>query len=140
MRITNDSHVDHNLSELHLQFILEAFGSREGFFIATLELPEHLAPLPCGLYGPLMGDAPVGEDEVTYVRRGNRPGDSRMTHRQPRKVRQMTIICGPHEGETIMFTAYGGPCAPREPWDESLSTAEREESVAFWKDHALAEE
>jgi len=140
MKITKDSHVDHNLTTEHLEFIKERFGHIEEFFIETVEVPLHLPPLPCGLFGPFMGDEPVEESEVSYVRRGDRPGDSRVVQRAQRMVRKMTVIGGPHEGAIIMFTAYGGPCAPREPWDESLSPEEREESVAFWKDHALAAE
>jgi hypothetical protein len=140
MKITKDSHVDHNLTEEHLEFIKERFGHLEEFFIETVEVPLHLPPLPCGLFGPLMGDEPVAEHEVSYVRRGDRPGESRIVQRDVRRVRQMTVIGGPHEGAIIMFTAYGGPCAPREPWDESLPDEEREESVTFWKVHALAAE
>jgi len=140
MKITKDSHVDHNLTDSHLRFIEARFGHVEEFFIETVEVPLLLPPLPCGLYGPFMGDEPVEESDVSYVRRGDRSGDSRIVARPQRMVRQMTVIGGPHEGDIIMFTAYGGPCAPREPWDESLSDEEREESVSFWKDHALAAE
>ncbi len=138
MHITSDSHVDHALTADHLAFILSRFGDREAFFLETVELPAELPPLPCGLHGPLMGDEPVPEAEVSYVVRGDRPGASRTTDRPTRMVRTMTVIGGPHKGAVILYTAYGGPSAPREPFDPGLDEAGRAESQAFWAEHALS--
>ena len=53
----------------------------------------------------------------------------------------MTVVAGP-DGEIPcrLYTCYGGPCAPREPGDTSLSDEERAESLAFWLQHALSSE
>jgi len=61
------SHLDHGLSPAHLDFLEATFGDRAGFFLETVEMPEHLASLPCGLHGPVMGDPPV-TDAVLEVR------------------------------------------------------------------------
>lgn len=141
MKITKDSHVDHALTEAHLAFILERFGARDdGFFIETIELPANLPPLPCGLHGPLMGDAQIGDEECTLEVRANRVGLSRVCTRAPRWVRKLTVIVGPHEGETILYTAFGGPAAPREPFDPSLQGDALTESRLFWSQHALSRE
>lgn len=138
MKIVPESHVDHALTPAHIRFLMKKFGSRKAFFIKTVRLPRDLAPLPCDLHGPLVGEPAVAESEATYVRRGNRAGESRMCHRPTILVRQMTVIGGLFNGQMALFTAYGGPAAPREPWDPSLkSAAERRESETFWKRHAL---
>jgi hypothetical protein len=127
----------------------EQFGAREGFFIATVELPAHLGPLDCGLYGPAVGDEPVPDALAVYAKRGTRDNASRMVRRPSRPTRTLTVIAGPQgpgnstpDDTTIMYTSYGGPCAPREPGDLSLQGDGQEaalaESKAFWAEHALA--
>lgn len=142
LTIQPQSHLDHNLSQAHVNFILSAFADRDGFFIATIELPEHLPDLTCALHGPVMGDDPVPEAEVEYVVRGTRAGASRLTNRPPRPTRWLTVIGGPYGGESCMlYTAYGshgGPLTPREPWDKSIPENEREASRDFWAVHALS--
>lgn len=138
MDISPASHLDHNLSPVHVAFIREQFGDRTAFFLETVELPPELPALPCNLHGPATGGAPVDEAEVTYSIRGSRKGPSRMCGRPPVEVRTLTVIGGVHEGSCILFTAYGGPSCPREPWDETLDAAGRAESQAFWATHALS--
>lgn len=137
MDITPASHLDHHLTPAHLAFIREKFGDRTAFFLETIELPADLPSLPCNLHGPATGGAAVPEGEVHYAVRGDRKGPSRLCRRPPVTVRTMTVIGGVHEGACILFTAYGGPCAPREPWDETLDEAGREKAKAFWAEHAL---
>ena len=137
MKITKDSHLDHALQPEHIAFIERTFGDRQAFFLETVELPPELPSLPCSLVGPAVGKPAVSEAEVTYMVRGERKGPSRIVSGEPSMVRTLTVIGGEHEGEVILFTAYGGPCAPREPWDESLDDAGREEARAFWSEHAL---
>jgi len=137
MDITAASHLDHNLSPAHVAFIRERFGDRTAFFLETVELPEGLPAVPCNLHGPATGSDPVLEAEVFYEVRGARKGPSRMCARPPIQVRTLTVIGGPHEGRCILFTAYGGPCAPREPWDETLDSTGYGEAVDFWGRHAL---
>lgn len=138
MKITSDSHVDHGLSEQVIALILERFGAHEGFGIHTLEIPEELGEVKCALIGPLTGHPPVTADQVYFKRRDGRAGESRMVDRPLVSTRLVTVIHGYHNGETILFTAYGGPCAPRERYDHTLSPEERQESIAFWEQHALA--
>jgi hypothetical protein len=139
LTICKDSHLDHELSLDQLRWVLETFADRSGFFIETVELPVELGGLSCGLYGPLMGDESVPEGEVVYKPRGGREGASRLCPREPRRVRRVTVIAGPHEDlDCVLYTVYGGPCAPKEPTDPTLKDEEREASEAFWKEHALA--
>jgi hypothetical protein len=140
LKILPVSHLDHGLTPAHVAWLTLHFADRTGFFLATVELPAELPSLSCGLHGPLVGDPPVPESEVTYQARGDRPGKSRLCARPSRPTRLLTVIAGP-EGEDpcALYTAFGGPAAPREPWDESLEGDEvREASAAFWAEHALS--
>lgn len=142
MIITQESHLDHaGLTFGHLKFIFTKFEKKEGFFIESFEFPEELGSLPCGLYGPLVGDAPVPEDAVTYGRRGERQCDTRFVDKPLRPTRTATIIAGPDDKGhgCVLYTVYGGPPAPREPGDISIkSEGERKEAEAFWAEHALS--
>lgn len=150
MIIRSVAHLDHTLHSVHLSFILKMFGGRQSFFIETVEMPTsfrlpateldlEIPEVQLGLYGPLCGDDPVLENDVTYAVRGVRSCASRMTDRPARMTRQLTIIAGPHEGEPcVLYTAYGGPAAPREPGDTSIESWEDiVSSREFWKTHAL---
>jgi hypothetical protein len=56
-------------------------------------------------------------------------------------VRTVTVIGGPDDkGSVILYTAFGGPSALREPWDPGLTEEERYESQRFWSEHALSRE
>jgi hypothetical protein len=140
MQIIAASHLDHGLTEAQVAHIGQRFAERDSFFIETFELPEELGTVPCGIHGPIMGDAPVDEAEVTYQVRGERLFSSRMIAKEERKVRTVTVIAGPHEDQAcVLFTAFGGPLAPREPEDVSIpSDEERAKSRAFWAQHALS--
>ena len=98
-----ESHLDHNLTAAQIAYVMERFADRETFFIETFELPEELGTVPCGLYGPLMGDPPVPESEVTRAPRGSRTWSSRLVDRPARPCQQVTVIAGPHE-ETCKST------------------------------------
>lgn len=139
MQITKDSHIDHNLTEAQVAFIADKFANHQIFFIETFELPEELGTVESALHGPIVGDEPVPEAEVHYIIRGNRKCASRMVKRPVRQMRTVTVIAGPHEGKCILYTAYGGPCAPREPGDTGLSSWEQiVEAREFWAKHALS--
>jgi hypothetical protein len=157
-----DSHVDHNLTSQQLDFVLAQDPSLHGtgpVRVFTIQMPESLGCLPCGLYGPLCGDKPVREAQVFYATRGERKGESRLmkdgvsphpsgvdalTLSAPyptRPSRLVTIVAGPHDGHPwVLFTAYGGPLAPKEPFDfeDDDSSEQAQESRAFWSEHALA--
>lgn len=141
MRITTESHLDHGLTPAHVAWLTELFAEREAFFVETVEIPSELSPLTCGLHGPATGGEPVPESEVHYARRGQRAGESRLCRRPPQETRLVTVVAGPDGDEPcVLYTAYGGPSAPRESWDETLDDAGRAESSAFWRLHALSAE
>jgi hypothetical protein len=109
--------------------------------VFTMDLPDGMT-LPCGLYGPTMGDEPVAEDQVYYRHRGFRTWKSRIRENAlPREVGQATIIAGPHEGKRwVLYTVYGGSSAPREPGDtRGRSIKDLAEGEAFWSTHALVD-
>jgi hypothetical protein len=141
MHLSPASHLDHALTPAHVAWLLERLGPRAGFFVETIELPPALESLPCGLHGPVLGDAPLADDETTLAVRGARAWPSRLCQRPCRPSRLLTVIAGPdEEGETVLYTAFGGPCAPREPGDPSLAEDAQglAESQAFWATHALS--
>ena len=141
MKISKDSHLDHGLNQPQIDFLLARFAGRETFFIETVSLPAELGTVPCGLYGPMMGDTPVQETEVEYGVRGERAYKSRLVARPARATDQVTVIAGPHEGEAcVLYTAFGGPRAPQEFDDPRLSAENRDMSGKFWDEHALARE
>lgn len=81
----------------------------------------------------------VTEDRVFYAKRGSREYTSRLVNAAPRLTSLVTVIAGPHDGKPcVLYTAFGGPKAPKEPNDPTLTDAERAESHAFWRDNALA--
>jgi hypothetical protein len=132
-----DSHLDHNLTDAQVAFILERFANRDAFFIETFELPSELGTIPCGLFGPLVGDAPISDDEVVLAKRGERTWNSRLVERAPRPSSTITVIAGPHDGNAcVLYTAYAGPSAPQEPGDPGCKNVDA--STAFWREHALA--
>ena len=139
MKILPASHLDHGLHVSVVAHIAERFADRDAFFIETFELPAELPSANSGLHGPLVGDAPVSDVEVWYEVRGTRQGPTRFCPRPLRVTRLVTVVAGPHEGEPcVLYTAYGGPQAPREPWDTSLTPAQVVESQEFWATHALS--
>jgi hypothetical protein len=152
LTITKSSHLDHGLQTSHVRFLLEKLGDRDAFFLTTLELPGDLPGLSCALRGPAVGLPPVPDALVELRCRPGRSYPSRMLRKdlgqdsgthplwRPVLTRQMTVIAGPGLGlPCVLYTAFGGPAAPREPADPSLPEAERAASVAFWSEHALAE-
>ncbi len=65
-----------------------------------------------------------------------------MVARPNRPTRTLTVIAGPSDGKAcVLYTSYGGPCAPREPGDPGIPNWEGvQEARAFWAEHALAAE
>ena len=134
-----DSHFDHGLSSAQVDYLLATLADHRtgGVFVTTVELPVELGTVPCGLYGPTMGDPPVSDVEATLEVRGTRAWKSRLIDRPMRPTRSVTVVAGPHDGEPcIVYTMFGGPQAPQEPDDPGCKDVEG--SRAFWRDHALA--
>lgn len=133
------SHLDHNITAAQLDYLLHRFADRTAFFIETVELPPELGTVPCALYGPTMGDAPVDEDRVFYKARGERAYASRLLDAPTRPTNKITVIAGPHDGhDCIIYTAFGGPLAPKEPDDPTLNESDKPDSRSFWSTHSLA--
>lgn len=131
-------HADHGVSVETIAWALSHINP-EGFFIRTMELPEGHCDLLSALYGPLAGDAAVSDDVVSFVKRSEDRPASRMINSAKRPSRLLTVIGTAKDGDVTIFTAYGGPCAPREVGDATLATdEEKKESADFWAQHALA--
>ncbi|MBY0231539.1 MAG: hypothetical protein K2W96_19815 [Gemmataceae bacterium] len=132
------SHTDHVALDVvrHLEVL---YKDRTAPFAETITLPDHLPEVDDGLYGPINGDAPVGEEEVFYARRPGRVSPSRLIDRPARKTRKLTVIAGPRRGlPCVLVTAFGGPRAEKEVADTSLDEAGLESARRFWAEHALA--
>ena len=127
LTIAAASHLDHGLTPEHIVWLLETFADRNEFFIETVDIPAHLPAVTSALYGPVMGDLPIAESEVWYTIRGGRRCASRVlaSAAAPRPTRMLTVVAGPHEGAPcVLFTAYGGYAAPREPGDTTIPSWE----------------
>ena len=135
------AHDDHGLTEPHLRFIDTLLSDWDGSFtILHVDMPDGCPALPSALYGPAAGDKVVTEGEVSYEKRGNRPGPSRLIDRPSRPCRKMVLIAGPGREGPIIYTAFGSPVrAPREWWDSSMLPHEALESASFWMEHALGD-
>ena len=106
------------------------------------------------LYGPVCGDQPIPENQVSYTQRGSgRKWNSRFINKPLRKSNKLTLIAGPVEGhdDIVVYTIHGGPVAAEEIGDlqaklknsespsEKILLRERlDESKMFWKKHALS--
>lgn len=131
-------HADHGVTEEHLTLIA-ALAPQAGFFLLTIDLPEGVPSLLCGLHGPLAGDPPVPSSEVHWATRGERTNLSRLCDRAPRETRRMTCIGNVEDVYSMtIYTAYGGELAPREITDPTLPADAAEESAQFWAVHALS--
>lgn len=83
--------------------------------------------------------------EVALIKLGTRHYESRIINAPMRPTRTLTVIAGPYEThECVLYTCYGGPCAPREPGDfkgdpqDLAGERQRQESNDFWAVHALS--
>lgn len=131
-------HADHGVTASTLEWALAQINPT-GFFLRTLTLPEDHVDLLNGLYGPASGDEPIHDNVVTFNKRSEDRPASRMVNLPKRPTRLLTIIGMVADGETTIFTAYGGPAAEREPGDVTLvSEADMKAAADFWATHALA--
>lgn len=134
LEIIPESHLDHGLSQKQIDYIKEQFSDCNEFVLKTIEIPGSV---PCGLYGPLMGDPPISGDEAYDEVRGGRGWPSRLVDKPMRQTNKVTVIAGPHgDKPCVLYTAYGGPAAPQEPGDPNAR--DKGASEKFWSEHALA--
>lgn len=133
-------HGDHGISKELMQKLIDSIHPT-GFFLKTVELPPEAPDVMSAIYGPIVGDPPVEEGQVTYKRRTEDRPLSRMISKPMRPTRQVTIIGNEIEDQVTIFTCYGGPAAEREPGDKNLKTLEEKEaSRLFWAEHALSDQ
>lgn len=133
-------HQDHGINPDQMDNTQETLRLSElpvGFFIRTVRIPLALGPVPCGIHGPVMGDAPISDDEIVYRTRGDRPYTDRCIDRPLRQVSYVQAIGTMREdGSCLLYTVYGGPLAPMNPEDPGCP--DREAARAFWSKHALS--
>lgn len=143
LQILNEqSHLDHGLSKAVLAHLKRKYKGCTGFMLETITLPKNLGTVESALYGPAAGDAPIRDSQVYMSGRGlDRTWKSRMVKAPMRQTRKLTVIAGPMGPDVPcgLYTAYGGPAAPREPGDPSMNEQETAEAVEFWSVHALAD-
>jgi len=138
------AHNDHGISEEQANYIHDQVMSSEpdGFFIKEVVLPPVYGTIENSLYGPEEGDEPVSEEEVVYLKRGERMYSDRMVRwpkRQTDRCQAIGIV--KYDEETsqthvVYFTIYGGALAPQHP--EDPNNRDIEGSKEFWSKHALA--
>lgn len=152
VRILPGSHTDHWQDDHQFAAALAAFTDIPADRV-TVRTVDVSFDVQCALVGPVCGDPAVTEAEVRYVTRSGRAGATRALAKTPMgenhvgilrvkwpASRRVTAVFGPAQGDDprpVLYTMYGGPAAPREPWDPTLDDAGRRESEAFWAEHAL---
>ena len=143
MNFPKIAHGDHPMSKAQLSWIQkhpEIAKMKEGAFICKVfKLPEVLGTIPSALYGPSVGDSVITEDDVVYMKRGDRDEPSRMVDMPCRPARNLCVIGLVGQ---VAFTMYGTQAtepAPREPYDKSISSdEERAFATKFWSEHGLS--
>ena len=75
-------------------------------------------------------------DNIVFAQRPNRSGLTRFVKGREPEPCSTVVVClkRAREGGYILLTAYIGRRTPAEPWDTEWAT---EQSVPFWKTHAL---
>ena len=132
-------HKDHGITDSQWAFIEPIVKTRKpkklpnGADHWVIEIPAELGTVPCGLYGPVMGDDPVTDDQVRLESRNDRPWKDRLINAPMRPVGFVQVIGLIEKG--LVFTCYGGPLAPQNPDDPS--NHDPDAARAFWAKHAL---
>jgi hypothetical protein len=136
----NILHADHGIDPSHEAVIRGLFEAADGdtFIVTTVTLGGECGDLMSGIHGPIVGDEPVPSEEVEWALRGERTNLSRLCDRAERPTRLMTVIGKREDDVVTVFTAYGGPLAPREITDPTLPPEAAEEAAQFWAQHALS--
>jgi len=135
-------HADHGISQRQMGLVKDVIGERltglNGFFIQQITIPEEMGPVPCGLYGPAMGDDPQSPetDGVAMLHRPDRDWPDRVVEKPLRPVDYVQAIGIIDGEECVLFTVYGGPLAPQNPKDPSCQDVE--EAIEWWSKHALS--
>jgi hypothetical protein len=141
-------HDDHGITDGQMEFIRNAvvndetieFDEETGFFKKEVKITdENLLPVPCGLYGPAMGDDPISETRVFFLKRGGRRYTDRVINLPVRPVDYVQVIGAKDQnGNFTIYTIYGGPEAPQHPADPTCK--DKKASAIWWGVHALVAE
>lgn len=127
-------HADHGIKDAQLKFIVgKLMAEDDGFFIKEVKIPGQV---PCGLYGPIMGDSPISDNEIEMVSRGRWEFGFRMIDKPMRPVDYVQAIGTKNGDELTIYTIYGGPLVSQNPNDPDNQNPE--ESKKFWSAHALS--
>ena len=142
-------HKDHGINDDQWAFVRLEIMSRlykgmirsDKVFKLSLEIPNYLGTVPCGLHGPAMMDDPILDSEVTMKARGDREWKDRLIDRPTREVKYVQVIGSnftDSDGKNwvLIFTCYGGPLSPQNPDDPS--NEDPDAARAFWSEHALS--
>jgi len=132
-------HQDHGITSAqaaHIQERLVVAVTEGGFFIQQVEIPANLGTVPCGLYGPAMGDAPVSDEDVILEARGDRAWQDRLLDKPYRQVGYVQTIGIRDDSGFTVFTMYGGPLAPQNPEDPTNNDPKG--ARQWWAEHALS--
>lgn len=142
-------HDDHGITDGQMEFIrnvvvndetIEYDEGTNGFFKREIEITDDsLLPVPCGLYGPAMGDEPVTDDQVFFLKRNDRQWYDRCISAPVRPVAYVQVIGQKNENENFtVFTVFGGPLAPQNPSDPT--NKDPKAAAQWWQVHALVSE
>ena len=131
-------HADHGITPIQMEYVQSELAEQaDGFFIKQIVLPMELGTVPCGLYGPAMGDPAIADSEVTLEHRGDRPWADKLLIGWPMRPVNYVQCIGIRNGDSFtLFTVYGGPLAPQNPADPNCKDPEA--ARAWWDAHALA--
>ena len=128
-----DSHVDHGLPKSVIDAILK-YRFEDG-------VHKHTFSVLGGCFEDRLIEE-TDDNPLVNVRWEPRPGRetrSRVCDNPLTKTSLVSFIVGPHDGlPTVLYTAFPGIIAPKEPTDLSITPEEMEESIKFWARYALS--
>src|SRR5262249_55553032 len=82
--------------------------------------------------------SPTDEGDIVWARRVGRDTYSRFIRNRSAAPTRLVSITLARPGDVwLIYTAYLGTPAPKEPTDPRMVEDDLEESLAFWKTHAL---
>lgn len=113
---------------------------RDGSEVLPLKPGEYVIPAgTVGLKMEAWWRLPSYTGAISLAKRGTRAWDSRLIDLPSRPTRLVTVIAGPLLNDPcVLYTAFGGPAAPREPLDSDVPADKLPESTKFWLEHALS--
>lgn len=141
--LTNESEIGKYIPFALVLWVLKEYQGWEDVLRQEFEIPAHIRDLDCPLYGEVMGDEPVPEQQVVWEKFPDSPAKFRIVHKPLRKTRVATIEAGPdsHGHACAVQRLYSGPKRVVPKDDPSISSEyERVGVESFWLKHALSSE